>query len=29
MRGLMQDFPLLVTRVLDHAARWHGQTPIL
>ncbi len=29
MRGLMQDFPLLVHRVLDHAARWHGATPIL
>ena len=29
MRGLMQDFPLLVHRVLDHAARWHGSRPIL
>ena len=29
MRGLMQEFPLLVHRVLDHAARWHGRTPIL
>jgi fatty-acyl-CoA synthase len=29
MRGLMQDFPLLVHRVLDHAARWHGGTAIL
>lgn len=29
MQGLMQDFPLLVHRVLDHAARWHGATPIL
>ena len=29
MRGLMQDFPLLVHRVLDHAARWHGTRPIL
>lgn len=29
MLGLMQDFPLLVHRVLDHAARWHGTTPIL
>ncbi len=29
MRGLMQDFPLLVHRVLDHAARWHGETEIL
>lgn len=29
MRGLMQDFPLLVHRVLDHAARWHAETPVL
>jgi acyl-CoA synthetase (AMP-forming)/AMP-acid ligase II len=29
MLGLMQDFPLLVHRILDHAARWHGQTSIL
>ena len=29
MRGLMQDFPLLVHRVLDHAARWHGKATIL
>ncbi|WP_373503153.1 long-chain-fatty-acid--CoA ligase [Aestuariivirga sp.] len=29
MRGLMQDFPLLVHRVLDHAARWHGGTEII
>ena len=29
MLGLMQDFPLLVHRVLDHAARWHGNTEIL
>jgi len=29
MHGLMQEFPLLVHRVLDHAARWHGATPIL
>ena len=29
MRGLMQEFPLLVHRVLDHAARWHGETEIL
>ena len=25
----MQDFPLLVHRVLDHAARWHGTRSIL
>ena len=29
MLGLMQDFPLLVHRVLDHAARWHGHATIL
>jgi acyl-CoA synthetase (AMP-forming)/AMP-acid ligase II len=29
MRGLMQDFPLLVHRVLDHAARWHGKTMVM
>mgnify|MGYP000305286867 CR=1 FL=1 len=29
MLGLMQDFPLLVTRLLDHAARWHGGVEIV
>jgi 3-(methylthio)propionyl---CoA ligase len=29
MLGLMQDWPLLVHRVLDHAARWHGATEIV
>jgi len=29
MLGLMQEFPLLVHRVLDHAARWHGATEIV
>lgn len=29
MLGLMQDFPLLVHRILDHAARWHGTTEIV
>ena len=29
MLGLMQDFPLLVHRVLDHAARWHAETEIV
>ncbi len=24
MRGLMQDWPLTVDRVLDHARDWHG-----
>ena len=25
MRGLMQDRPLVVTSVIDHAAQWHGE----
>ncbi len=25
MRGLMQDWPLVVTSVIDHAAEWHGE----
>jgi fatty-acyl-CoA synthase len=29
MLGLMQDWPLLVHRVLDHAARWHGGTEVV
>jgi acyl-CoA synthetase (AMP-forming)/AMP-acid ligase II len=29
MLGLMQDFPLLMHRVLDHAARWHGDTEVV
>ena len=29
MLGLMQEFPLLVHRVIDHAARWHGTQTIL
>jgi acyl-CoA synthetase (AMP-forming)/AMP-acid ligase II len=29
MLGLMQDFPLLVHHVLDHAARWHAETEIV
>ena len=29
MKGLMQDWPLLVHQVLDHAARWHGETEIV
>jgi acyl-CoA synthetase (AMP-forming)/AMP-acid ligase II len=29
MKGLMQDWPLLVHRVLDHAARWHGEREII
>ncbi len=29
MKGLMQEWPLLVHRVLDHAARWHGEREIV
>ncbi len=29
MQGLMQDWPLLVHTVLDHAARWHGEREIV
>ena len=29
MRGLMQDWPLLVHKVLDHASNWHGNREII
>jgi acyl-CoA synthetase (AMP-forming)/AMP-acid ligase II len=29
MQGLMQDWPLLVHTVLDHASRWHGGQEIV
>ena len=29
MKGPMQDWPLLVHRVLDHAARWHGEREVI
>jgi fatty-acyl-CoA synthase len=29
MKGLMQDWPLLVHQVLDHAARWHGEREVV
>src|SRR5262245_24198887 len=29
MRGLMQDWPLLCHRVIDHAALYHGQRPVV
>ena len=29
MRGLMQDWPLLVHTILDHAAGWHGSREIV
>jgi acyl-CoA synthetase (AMP-forming)/AMP-acid ligase II len=29
MKGLMQDWPLLLSKVLDHAARWHGEAEIV
>jgi fatty-acyl-CoA synthase len=27
--GLMQDWPLTVDRILDHAARWHGRREVV
>ena len=29
MQGLMQDWPLLVHTILDHASRWHGEREIV
>jgi len=29
MQGLMQDWPLLVPSILDHAARWHGEREVV
>jgi len=29
MLGLMQDWPLTVDRILDHAKAWHGETEIV
>jgi fatty-acyl-CoA synthase len=29
MQGLMQDWPMRVHRILDHAASWHGERAIL
>jgi len=29
MRGLMQDWPLRVTRIIDHAARFHADRPVI
>ena len=29
MKGLMQEWPLLVHTVLDHASRWHGEREIV
>ena len=29
MLGLMQDWPLTVDRILDHAARWHGHREVV
>jgi len=29
MLGLMQDWPLRVTTILDHAARWHGEREVV
>jgi fatty-acyl-CoA synthase len=29
MRGLMQDWPLTVDRIIDHAAEWDGDRPVV
>lgn len=29
MFGLMQDWPLTVNRIIDHAARWDGRRPVV
>ncbi len=29
MLGLMQDWPLLASKLLDHASAWHGNRPIV
>ncbi|CAL8464297.1 g3832 [Coccomyxa elongata] len=29
MRGLLQDHPLLVTKILDYAAKWHGEQAVV
>ncbi|CAK0787064.1 hypothetical protein CVIRNUC_010280 [Coccomyxa viridis] len=29
MKGLMQDHPLLLTGILDYAARWHGEQEVV
>jgi fatty-acyl-CoA synthase len=29
MQGLMQDWPLTLNRVIEHAARWHGAREVV
>ena len=29
MQGLMQQQPLVVTSILDHAAKWHGEQQVV
>jgi len=29
MRGLMQDWPLLVHKIIDHAERFHGDREVV
>ena len=29
MKGLMQDWPLLVSTILDHANEWHGEREVV
>ena len=29
MHGLMQDWPLVVTKILDYAAKFHGEQEVI
>ena len=29
MQGLMQDWPLTLNRIIEHAAKWHGDREVL
>ena len=29
MRGLMQEFPLITTRILEYSARWHASQEVV
>ncbi|MEN8722136.1 MAG: 3-(methylthio)propionyl-CoA ligase [Alphaproteobacteria bacterium] len=29
MQGLMQDWPLLISKILDHGTKWHGEREIV
>jgi 3-(methylthio)propionyl---CoA ligase len=28
MQGLMQDWPLTLNRIIEHAAKWHGDRQV-